>query len=365
MRVDEKYSICQFLTDNVEYYEQPHVQIVNVNKRKMNKSFLLNRRPKGKPNLSDFKFVSEKMPQISDGEILLKTTYVSVDPYLRGRMNDAKSYIPPFQLNKPISSGIIAEVIASNHAELIKGDFVTGLLEWKQFQKSDGKGLMKISETKAPLSAYLGVLGLTGLTAYFGLTEIGVPKKGETLVVSGAAGAVGSIAGQIGKILGCRVVGITGTDEKVKLLKSDFGFDDAINYNTTKNMRKAITAVCPAGVDIYFDNVGGTISEGVLFNINNFARIIVCGAISLYNETSMPTGMRIEPFLVKNSALMQGFIVSNYADIFLTAIKQLSEWLAAGKLVYKETVMEGFENIPLAFLGIFEGKNIGKMVVKI
>ncbi|VAW30669.1 Putative oxidoreductase YncB [hydrothermal vent metagenome] len=331
----------------------------------MNKTILLNNRPKGKPQLSNFKFVLEDVPRISKGELLLKTVYVSVDPYLRGRMNDTKSYIAPFQLNKPISSGIIAEVVASNHTGFIKGDFVTGLLEWKEFQKSDGRGLMKVDNTKAPLSAYLGVLGLTGLTAYFGLTDIGVPKKGETLVVSGAAGAVGSVAGQMGKILGCRVVGIAGTDKKVEMLKFDFGFDDAINYNTTNNMRKAIAAACPAGVDVYFDNVGGTISDGVLFNINNYARIVVCGAISLYNELSMPTGIRIEPFLVKNSALMQGFIVNNYTKKFPKAVKQLSEWLSAGKLVSKETIMEGFENIPRAFLDLFEGKNIGKMVIKI
>ncbi len=172
----------------------------------MNKAILLNNRPIGKPQLSNFKFVSEDMPRISEGKLLLKTVYVSADPYLRGRMNDTKSYIAPFRLNKPISSGIIAEVVDSNHAKFTKGDFVTGFLEWKEFQKSNGKGLMKVDGTKVPLSAYLGVLGLTGLTAYFGLTEIGMPKKGETLVVSGAAGAVGSIAGQMGKNIGKMVI---------------------------------------------------------------------------------------------------------------------------------------------------------------
>jgi len=331
----------------------------------MNKSILLNNRPKGKPQTTDFKFVSEEMPQITEGEILLKTVYVSVDPYLRGRMNDVKSYIPPFQLNKPISSGIIAEVVESNHPGFTQGDFVSGLLEWKEFQKSDVRGLMKVDGTKTPLSAYLGILGMTGLTAYLGLTEIGAPKPGETLVVSGAAGAVGSVVGQISKILGCRVVGIAGTDEKVDLLKTTFGFDEAINFSITKNMRKAIAAACPEGVDVYFDNVGGTISDSVLLNINHFARIVVCGAISVYNETSMPTGIRVEPFLIKNSALMQGFIVNDFAKKFPEAMKQLSEWLSAGKLTYKETIVEGFENIPQAFIGLFEGKNKGKMVVKV
>ena len=201
----------------------------------MNKTIILEKRPVGKPILADFKFTNEEKPLIGTGEILLKTSYVSVDPYLRGRMSDAKSYAEPFQLHQPIRSGIIAEVLESNHTGFSKGDFVSGLLQWKEYQKSDGVGLLKVDQAKAPLSAYLGVLGMTGLTAYLGLTEIGKPMKGETLVVSGAAGAVGSVVGQIGKLLGCRVVGIAGTDEKVEVLKSKYGFDEGINYNATNN----------------------------------------------------------------------------------------------------------------------------------
>ncbi|SDX22909.1 NADP-dependent oxidoreductase [Flavobacterium degerlachei] len=331
----------------------------------MNHTILLNNRPAGKPQLSDFALITEEQPQIQSGEILLRTSYVSVDPYLRGRMSDAKSYVPPFELNKPISSGIIAEVMESNNADFSKGDYVSGMLEWKEFQKSNGTGLTKVDTTSIPQSAYLGVLGMTGLTAYLGLTEIGKPQKGETIVVSGAAGAVGSIVGQIAKILGCRVVGIAGTDEKVEMLKSEFGFDAAINYNTTTNMTEAIAAACPDGVDVYFDNVGGEISDAVLFNINKFARMIICGAISVYNETSIPQSISVQPFLVKNSALMQGFIVSNYATKFPEAVKQLATWLQEGKLTYTETVVEGFDQIPQAFIDLFEGKNKGKMVVKI
>ena len=331
----------------------------------MNKTIILEKRPVGKPQLSDFKFIDTELPQIGVNEVLLKTSFVSVDPYLRGRMSDAKSYSAPFQLQKPISSGIIAEVLESNNGAYAKGDYVTGLLEWKEFQKSDGKGLLKVDPTKAPLSAYLGVLGMTGLTAYLGLTEIGKPKKGETLVVSGAAGAVGSVVGQIGKLLGCRVVGIAGTDEKVEMLKAKYGFDAAINYTTTSNMKKAIATACPNGVDVYFDNVGGEISDGVLANINQMARIIICGSISVYNETSIPMGPRVETTLVKNSALMQGFIVSNYAAKFPEAIIQLSDWVQAGKLTYSETIIEGFDQIPQAFIGLFEGQNNGKMIVKI
>ena len=331
----------------------------------MNQTILLDKRPVGKPLLSDFKIVSEEKPEIQAGEILLKASYVSVDPYLRGRMSVAKSYIAPFELQKPISSGLIAQVVESNHTGFSQGDYVSGMLEWKEYQKSNGQGLYKVDANKAPLSAYLGVLGITGLTAKLGLSEIGKPKKGDTIVVSGAAGAVGSVAGQIAKINGGRVVGIAGTEEKCALLTSDFGFDEAINYRTTGSMRKAIAAACPDGVDVYFDNVGGDISDAVLMNINPFARIAVCGAISIYNETSQPKGISVQPFLIKNRVLMQGFIISDYAAKFPKALMQLSQWLAEGKLSYTETIIEGFDQIPQAFLDLFEGKNKGKMVVKI
>lgn len=314
--------------------------------------------------MSDFKFIDEATPEIKAGEILLKTSYISVDPYLRGRMNDVKSYTPPFELHKPIVSGIIAEVIDSKNNNFANGDFVSGMLAWKEKQISNGEGLLKVNAKQAPLSAYLGILGMTGLTAYLGLTEIGKPKKGETLVVSGAAGAVGSVVGQIGKILGLRVIGIAGTDEKVAMLKSKFGFDDAINYNIKKNMKEAIAKSCPNGVDVYFDNVGGDISDAVLFNINKFARMVICGAISVYNETEMPKSNSVQPFLVRNSALMQGFIIFDYAEKYPEAMKKLAGWLAEGKLTYEETIVEGFDNTPKAFLDLFEGKNKGKMVVK-
>lgn len=331
----------------------------------MNNVITLNSRPVGKPQLSNFKFDTEPMPVPGENEVLLKTLYVSVDPYLRGRMNDSKSYVPPFQLHHPVESGIIAEVVESNHSGFVKGDFVSGSLAWKEFQVSAGKGLTKVDPEAAPLSAYLGALGMTGLTAYLGLTEIGQPKAGETLVVSGAAGAVGSIVGQIGKILGLRVVGIAGTDEKTALLKNRFGFDEAINYKTTKDMKEAIAAACPDGVDIYFDNVGGEISDAVMVNLNRFARVPVCGAISLYNATEAQTGPRLQPVLVTRSVLMRGFIVSEFAAKSQQAIAQLAGWLKEDKLKYTETVVDGFNNIPAAFMDLFEGKNEGKMVVKI
>lgn len=331
----------------------------------MNNTILLDKRPEGTPKLSDFKFIEESVPEVKNGEILIESKYVSVDPYLRGRMSDAKSYVPSFELHKPISSGIIAEVLESKNEKFSKGDFVSGRIDWKKKQVSDGKELIKVDPKKAPLSTYLGILGMTGMTAYLGLTQIGKPKEGETLVVSGAAGAVGSVVGQIGKIMGLRVVGIAGTDEKIEMLKSEFGFDEGINYKTTENMKEALAKACPKGVDIYYDNVGGDISDAVLFNINKFARMIICGAISVYNETSLPQSISVQPFLIKNSALMQGFIVSNYEDKFPEAIQHLSGWLKDGKLNYSETIVEGFENIPQAFIDLFSGKNKGKMVVKV
>jgi hypothetical protein len=331
----------------------------------MNKAILLHQRPHGRPTLNDFKIVKEEIPAANEGEMLLKTVYVSVDPYLRGRMNDSKSYVPAFELNKPIQSGIIAKILESNHADYTKGDFVSGILEWKEYQTSNGKGITKVDKSEAKLSSYLGILGMTGLTAYLGLTEIGLPKEGETLVVSGAAGAVGTVVGQVGKLLGCRIIGITGSDEKVNLLKSKFHFDDAINYNTATDLKSAIKETCPDGVDIYFDNVGGPISDAVLANINKYARLPVCGAISLYNKTEVATGPRLQPIILTKSATMRGFIISDFADKFPAATKKLSTWLQEEKLTYSETIVEGFDSIPQAFIDLFDGKNKGKMIVKI
>jgi NADPH-dependent curcumin reductase CurA len=331
----------------------------------MNKVILFNKRPVGKPTMDDFKFIEEEKPTAAEGQVLLKTLYVSVDPYLRGRMTTAKSYIPPFELNKPLASTLVAEVVESKNKDFKPGDVVTGHLDWKEYQLSAGTGLNRIDKNAASLTAYLGILGLTGLTAYFGLNEIAHPKAGETLVVSGAAGAVGSVVGQIGKIMGLKVIGLAGTEEKVELLKSKFGFDEAINYKTTKDMQQAIADAAPDGVDIYFDNVGGEISDAVLANINKFARVPLCGAISGYNDTETSVGPRVQNIMVKNSVLMQGFIVSNYSSKFPEGQAQLTKWLQEGKLSSAETIVNGFDQIPQAFIDLFDGKNSGKMIVKI
>lgn len=331
----------------------------------MSKIILFKNRPAGKPATSDFELIQEADPVPQEGEILLKSLYISVDPYLRGRMRNEKSYIPPFKLNEPMESMVIAEVMESKNSNFQKGELISGMLQWKELQTSKGAGLNRVNKDLAPASAFLGVLGLTGLTAFLALDSIGNLKAGDTLVVSGAAGAVGSIAGQIGKIKGCMVVGIAGSDEKVKHIEEALGFDKGINYNTTKNMSEALRQICTDGVDVYFDNVGGEILDAVLQNINKDGRIINCGAISIYNETEIPKGPRPEGILIKNTALMQGFLVRDHVKDFGRALRQLAEWLQEDKLEYDETIIEGFDKLPEAFIGLFEGKNVGKMIVKV
>ncbi len=325
---------------------------------------VLTSRPTGTPTLDNFRFENIAVPQIQAEEVLLEGLYYTVDPYMRGRMNDAKSYAVPFQVNEAIEGGVVARVTESKSTHFKKGDVVFGMLPWRQQIVANEKALRAIDATLAPPSYYLGVLGMPGLTAYFGLMHIGKPKAGETVVVSGAAGAVGLVVGQMAKIQGCRVVGIAGTDEKVNLLKKEFGFDEAINYKTTSNLKKSIAAACPNGVDIYFDNVGGEISDAVISNMNFHARIPLCGQISLYNETAMPMGPRLQPMLLTRSILMQGFIVSNYQSLFSEGIQHLAPWVKSGKIKFTETIVNGFDQLPTALLGLFKGENTGKMVVK-
>ena len=331
----------------------------------MSKQIVLKSRPVGKPALENFETTSVELPALKEGDVKLKAHTVSVDPYLRGRMSDAKSYVAPFQVNEPIASGIVAQVLESKSENIKAGDYVLGLLPWQQEMVVSANGLQKVDEKIAPLSYYLGILGMPGLTAYFGLLDITKPQKGETVVISGAAGAVGLVVGQIAKIQGCRVVGIAGDDAKNEYLLNTLNFDAVINYKTVENLDAALAEACPSGVDIYFDNVGGEISDAVINQINKGARISLCGQISLYNETSQPVGPRLQPTLLKKSALIQGFIVSNYAERFPEGIKQLAKWLLEGKLQYKQTITKGFENLPEAFIGLFDGTNMGKALVEI
>ena len=321
-------------------------------------------RPEGMPSDDDFKFVEQTVPALQEGDILLKTLYLSVDPYMRGRMQDAKSYIAPFHLNEAITGGVLAEVIASESPQFKQGDIVNGNLKWGEYNIAKADGLQKVDPSIAPITTRLGVLGLTGLTAYFGLLDIGKPQAGETVVVSGAAGAVGSIVGQIAKLKGAKAVGIAGSDEKIDYLINELGFDAAVNYKKDSFVEDLKNAL-PDGVDVYFDNVGGDVSDAVMRLLNRNARIPLCGAISSYNAAGKDLGPRIQTSLIKTSSMMQGFTLGNYASDFEKGATELNQWLQAGKLKYEETIVDGFENTPQAFLGLFQGSNVGKQLVKV
>ncbi|WP_144481295.1 NADP-dependent oxidoreductase [Cytobacillus oceanisediminis] len=333
--------------------------------KEKNRQIVLANRPKGMPDEETFHFIEQDTKELEEGEVLLRTLYVSVDPYMRGRMQDAESYIEPFQLGKVITGGSIGEVIESKSENFQQGDIAIGMFGWQTHYVAKEKEIRKIDPSLAPITTHLGILGMTGLTAYFGLLDIGKPKDGETVVVSGAAGAVGSVVGQIAKIKGARVVGIAGSEDKISFLRDQLQFDEAVNYKTAADLKEAIGQACPDGVDVYFDNVGGEVSDAVLTKLNRYARIPVCGAISSYNLASVDLGPRVQTTLIKKSALMQGFTVGNFSNRFQEGATQLGKWLQEGKLKYQETIHEGFENIPNAFLDLFKGNNTGKLLVKV
>lgn len=327
--------------------------------------FVLASRPHGLPSSGNFRIEVKDPGKLKEDEVLLKSWYISVDPYMRGRMSNTKSYAPSFQVDQPISGSVVAKVIESRSKFFSEGDIVVGILPWATYCIEKAENLRKVDPRAAPPSFSLGILGMPGLTAYFGIMDNGKPKAGETVVISGAAGAVGIVAGQIAKIQGSYVVGIAGSDEKCRLIKEQFGFDEAVNYKTSKIMTKAIAEVCPKGVDVYYDNVGGEIADAVISNLNFHARIVLCGQISLYNSTEVPMGPRILPRLLTRSILLQGFIVSNYSNRFGEAFQHLTQWVKEGKLKYEETIIHGFDKLPDAFLGLFRGENQGKMMVEV
>ena len=314
---------------------------------------------------SDFKLVETPVPQPGPGEMLVRMLYVSVDPYMRSRMNDVKSYAPPVQIGEVMGGGAVGKVVDSKNPQFAAGDLVEGLFGWQEYAISNGKGVRKLDPALAPVSTALGILGMPGLTAYFGLLEIGKPRAGETVVVSGAAGAVGSIAGQIAKIKGCRVVGIAGSDEKIAWLRDELGFDAAFNYKTTKDYPAKLHELCPHGVDLYFDNVGGAITDAVFRLINVGARIVVCGQIAQYCAEKPETGPRLLAHLVVKQARAEGFLVFQFASRYAEGFKQMAAWLKQGKLKYREQFVDGIENAPRAFIGMLQGENTGKQLVRV
>jgi len=325
------------------------------------RQIILAARPTGIPTLDNFKIENTSLPDLMNDQVLVEILYYSVDPYMRGRMNANQA---SFEIGKPIEGGVVAKVIESKSSEIKVGDLISGRLPWRVRTLAPAKGLKIINDKAAPASYYLGVLGMPGLTAYFGLMDIGKPQEGQTVVVSAAAGAVGVVVGQIARIQGCRVIGIAGSDEKVNLLKTEYGFDEAINYKTSDDLMKALAQICPNGVDVYYDNVGGEISDAVISHINHKARIIVCGQISTYNSSEISTGPRLQPLILLHNALMQGFSVNEYQNRFDEGLQQLTKWIREGKVKFPETKIKGFDQLPSAFIGLFKGENMGKMIVE-
>lgn len=331
----------------------------------MSKAFILKNRPQGRPVIADFEEVELPVPQLEQGQLLVAAQFISVDPYMRGRMSDQKSYVPPFELGQPITGGVVGKIVDSKVPEFQPGDMVVGMLKWQDIQVVWANEVQKIDPQLAPPSYYLGLLGMTGLTAYFGLTRIGKPKPAETLVVSGAGGAVGMVAGQLGKILGCNVIGIAGHKSKLNFLKEDLGFDAAIDYHDLDKMDQELQKAAPLGVDIYFDNVGGVVSDHVLKYINHGARIIICGQIALYNDLDKAIGPYPQLQLLKNSAMMKGFIVSDFKDSFHDGMLELLKWYKDGLLKGPETIVKGFDKLPATFISLFDGSNTGKLIVEV
>jgi NADPH-dependent curcumin reductase CurA len=329
-----------------------------------NRQCRLAQRPVGLPGDEVWTIVEEPVVQPADGQVLLRILYASIDPAMRGWINDVRSYIPPVAIGEVMRAGAVSRVEASAHPDYSVGDHVVGMQGIQQYALSDGRGLQRIDPELAPLPRYLGALGMPGMTAYFGLLEVGEPREGETVLVSGAAGAVGSLVGQIAKIKGCRAVGICGGEEKARQLTEELGFDAAIDYKND-DLREAVKAHCPSGVDVYFDNVGGEILEVALAHINQGARIPICGAISQYNNTEAPKGPANYLSLLVNRARMQGFIVFDYAPRYAEAAGQMARWMAEGKLQAREHIIEGIEQFPEGLRMLFDGRNQGKLVLKI
>ncbi|WP_371192920.1 NADP-dependent oxidoreductase [Glaciecola sp. SC05] len=330
----------------------------------MNKQWKLKSRPVGEPTLENWEFSEGEVPSISDGELLVKVHYVSLDPAMRGWLNDAKSYIEPVQIGDVMRAGTVGEVVESKNAHFAVGDFVVGHGGVQQYAVTDGKGVHKVDPKLAPLSTYLGVLGMPGMTGYFGLLKSGEPKAGETVVVSGAAGAVGGLVGQIAKIKGCRVVGIAGGEAKCKFLIDELGFDAAIDYKN-ENVKKALKQACPEGIDVFFDNVGGDILDDVLTRINFKARIVICGAISQYNNTTPVKGPSNYLSLLVNRARMEGIVVFDNIKEYPVAMKEIGGWIQSGEMKVKEHIVDGIETFPDTLMMLFKGENFGKLMLKV
>jgi NADPH-dependent curcumin reductase CurA len=328
-----------------------------------NRQVLLKRRPVGRPVADDFEIVDTPVPALKDGDVLRRTIYLSLDPYMRGRMSEGPSYAPAVALGQVMVGQTVSEVIESRNPAFKTGDIVVVYDGWQQYGCSNGQGVRTIDPSLAPISYSLGVLGMPGLTAYVGLLDLGQPKTGETVVVSAASGAVGSVVGQIAKIKGCRAVGVAGGTEKCDYVIRELGFDACVDHKRD-DFADALAAACPGGIDVYFDNVGGPVLKAALRLINQNARIPLCGTIAEYNATELPPGPNLRPLLVKR-AMIKGFIVSDHAERLPAFLKECAGWLREGKIKYREDIVEGLEAAPAALLKLFDGRNFGKLLVRV
>jgi NADPH:quinone reductase len=326
--------------------------------------FLLAARPVGLPKESDFKLVDAPLPAPEPGQALVKTVYLSVDPYMRGRITGVRTYADPVLVGDVMVGGTVGQVIESRDPSLQPGDTVAGYWGWQDHAVAPAAHLQKLNPQLAPVSTALGVLGMPGMTAYFGFLEICHPKAGETVVVSGAAGAVGSLVGQIAKIKDCRVIGVAGADDKINYIVKDLGFDGAFNYKTATDYVASLKQLCPKGIDCYFDNVGGAISDSVFALLNPFARVSICGQISQYNLQAPEPGPRLLSQILVKQIKVEGFIVSRFQERWPQGVAQMAQWMKEGRIKYHEDIVEGFEKTPRAFIDMLEGKNTGKMLVK-
>jgi NADPH-dependent curcumin reductase CurA len=334
-----------------------------------NRQILLNARPHGAPKPSDFRLEESPLPEIGKGEVLLRTLYLSLDPYMRGRMSDGPSYAAPVALNDVMCGGTVARVEQSNHTDYATGDLVLSYSGWQDYAVSDGTGLVKLDPAMEHPSMALGVLGMPGFTAYMGLLDIGQPKTGETVVVAAATGAVGSVVGQIAKLKGCHVVGIAGGAEKCRVAVEELGFDACIDHRAD-DLNEQLAAACSDGIDVYYENVGGKVFDAVLPLLNTKARIPLCGLIAHYNDTELPPGPDRLSLLMKTiltkRVKMQGFIIfDDYAPRYPEFAAEMTEWVKEGKIKVREDIVDGLEHAPEAFIGLLEGKNAGKLVIKV
>ena len=335
---------------------------------RVNRQIVLAARPHGEPEPSDFDLVETAVPACSEGTFLARTIYLSLDPYMRGRMNAGRTYADPVEIGSPMEGGTVGVVEESRHSGYAEGDIVVGRLGWQDYGVSDGEGVRKVDPAIAPISTALGVLGMPGMTAYTGLLNIGKPQAGETVAVAAASGAVGSVVGQIAKIKGCRAVGIAGGAEKCAYVTDEFGFDACVDHHAP-DFAERLAAACPDGIDVYFENVGGKVFEAVAPLLTMFSRVPVCGLIAHYNDTAPPPGSNLVPQLMMrilvNRITFRGFIVRDYANQSVDFLRHTSNWLRDGKIKYREDVIEGLENAPRGLIGLLKGKNFGKLVVRV